>query len=96
MDEVRAIRGSLRFVLIVEELGQSRNPVHLPLGQATNNEAEYLCFLSDLETLHEEQKGRKIEPKSSALKIYGDSQLLISQENADWKAIKPKDEITSR
>ncbi|MCH7587272.1 MAG: ribonuclease HI family protein [Chloroflexi bacterium] len=76
--------------LIVEEQGQLRTPVRLQLGYATNNEAEYLSLLSALETLLEELKGRKTKPKSAALKIYGDSQLVINQVNGDWKAKSSK------
>lgn len=72
--------------LITEDQKPLRTPVRLRLGHGTNNEAEYLSLLSALETLLEELKGKKIKPKSVALKIYGDSKLVINQVNGDWKA----------
>lgn len=64
---------------------QKQNIVYdysMDLGQGTNNEAEYLSLIHAVEKL--------VELGATRVKIFGDSQLVISQVNGLWKTKDPR------
>lgn len=52
-----------------------------PIGEATNNEAEYKALIAALESAHE--KG------CTSIDIQGDSQLIVNQVQNNWNVNKP-------
>lgn len=48
----------------------------------TNNQAEYMCVIEALKSV---LKNKEIDPGSTTIEIYGDSQLVIKQLNGVWK-----------
>ena len=56
---------------------------NLPLGQGTNNRAEYLALLKALELLQSFDRAGELE-------ILTDSQLLVGQLRGTWKITKPE------
>lgn len=65
---------------------EQRKPVRLKLGRKTNNEAEYLTLIKAMEDLLRELEQKHIDPAAVKLKVFGDSQLVISQLKGRWKA----------
>ena len=51
----------------------------------TNNEAEYSALIAGVQYLHIAIKAAKRDPKEFALRIVGDSKLVINQVAGTWK-----------
>jgi ribonuclease HI len=73
--------------VIFDEVG-SGQPVRLAFpGELTNNEAEYQTLLAALRDLRQRFE---LFTDQLAIKILGDSQLVIHQVNGDWKTKEPR------
>lgn len=72
---------------VLQESGkQPARPVKIELGQATNNEAEYLILVAALESLLSVLELLDRSSAQTTIEILGDSQLVINQLRGDWKA----------
>lgn len=66
--------------------GQPRQIIRLSFGDnVTSNEAEYDTLIAALEAVEQQMLGQQIEPESSTLSIWGDSQLVCKQVRGVWR-----------
>jgi ribonuclease HI len=79
--------GSYRLGLSRERL---EPPRRLEFGRGTNNEAEYLTLIAALRELHDRLQQDGEDPSRSRAVVYGDSQLVLSQLEGEWKAKNPR------
>jgi ribonuclease HI len=59
-------------------------------GHGTNNEAEYNALIHGLKELLQEIDQARIDPELVALRISGDSRLVLNQVEGSWKAKSPR------
>lgn len=67
-------------ILLIDS-GSDSQEIKKYLGNCTNNQAEYLAFITALETFS--------NPENKNLHIFTDSQLLANQINGSWKVKHP-------
>jgi len=74
-------------VVIFNEKGEMLKRYGEPLGEATNNEAEYQALIFGLKKL--KQVFGKEVMKKSQLEVRMDSELIIKQMNHQYKIVEP-------
>lgn len=71
--------------------GQPRQIVRLSFGDnATSNEAEYDTLIAALEAVQRQLLEQGMEPESTRVDIWGDSQLVCKQVRGDWRCKEPR------
>jgi len=71
--------------------GQPRQVVRLSFGDdMTNNEAEYDTLIAALEAVHQGMVDKLVEPESTSVSIWGDSQLVCKQVRGEWRCKEPR------
>ena len=71
--------------LLAPSKGKPLPPQRLRFGQGTNNQAEYRALISGLEALLSLLRAEGTDPRSVAVELRGDSQLVLNQLAGEWK-----------
>jgi len=75
----------------VDWRGQARQVVRLNFGDnVTSNEAEYDTLIGALEAVYQRMIEQQVDPGSTTLSIWGDSQLVCKQVRGDWRCKEPR------
>jgi ribonuclease HI len=78
---VPTVRADAGLVFVAPEGGIKRHSLAL-IESCTNNEAEYEALIAGLEL--------SLELEINAVRIFGDSQLIINQITGEYKVLKPE------
>ncbi len=69
-------------VVIEDDQGMRLRTFHRYLGEATNNQAEYLALIDGLKAV--------ADWKPDRLEVYLDSKLVVEQVNGKWRVKEPE------
>ncbi|MCL6581538.1 MAG: threonine synthase [Firmicutes bacterium] len=76
-------------VVVLDPSGSTRRSLGVPLGEATNNAAEYMALLEALRAAGEVCREDGVDPSSVRLIVKTDSQLVARQVSGEYRVKSP-------